>query len=384
MMAETAAKVVVGYALRPKRVTSFMSPDLLSYAKDNNVEFVPIDPIVPLVEQGPFDMVLHKLEGDSWANNLSDYSKAHPECVVVDAYDAVHKLDDRREMLAAVAHLDANNLGGSVVEVPKQIILELGTKPEDIADVLQKAGFSLPAVAKPLEANGTTSSHTLGLILEEESLLKLQPPVLLQEFVNHGGILFKLYVLGDKVMVFRRQSLPDIPPPSEWPTENATASEKPPKWDFLKKGMGIVEFNRISNEHLPESELMDNRVTDPPPEVMREIGLGLRKNMQLQTFNVDILREGGHGNRYFIVDINYMPGYERIPGFPELFVNFVKQCVAAHRETQGLPSAVAVAAGSDSVQGLPAQPYQVLPAKKKWAVLSAAMKFCGARGKPVA
>eukprot|EP00475_Leptophrys_vorax_P019666 TRINITY_DN26972_c0_g1_i1.p1 TRINITY_DN26972_c0_g1~~TRINITY_DN26972_c0_g1_i1.p1 ORF type:complete len:123 (+),score=8.54 TRINITY_DN26972_c0_g1_i1:1-369(+) len=88
--------------------------------------------------------------------------------------------------------------------------------------------------------------------------------------------------------------------------------------------------------------------------------------------------------RYFIVDINYMPGYERIPGFPELFVNFVKQCVAAHRETQGLPSAVAVAAGSDSVQGLPAQPYQVLPAKKKWAVLSAAMKFCGARGKPVA
>ena len=36
-----------------------------------------------------------------------------------------------------------------------------------------------------------------------------------QEFVNHGGILFKLYVLGDKVMVFRRQSLPDIPPPGD-------------------------------------------------------------------------------------------------------------------------------------------------------------------------
>jgi len=33
-----------------------------------------------------------------------------------------------------------------------------------------------------------------------------------QEFVNHGGVLFKLYILGDKVMVFRRNSLPDIQP----------------------------------------------------------------------------------------------------------------------------------------------------------------------------
>ncbi|CAI5942184.1 unnamed protein product [Closterium sp. NIES-65] len=409
-----------------------MQPELLAHAQTCGVEFVEIDPSRPLVDQGPFNMILHKLDGEEWAANLGAYERQHPEVVVIDEYENVHKLDDRREMLAAVSHVDASEHGAQV-HVPNQIIIERGTPSQDIAKILQDAGFSLPAVAKPLEANGTTSSHTLGLVLDEQSLLQVQAPVLLQEFVNHGGILFKLYVLGDKIMVFRRQSLPDIPPPELWapaaddsdvaPLPMEVPSPKAGKWDFLRKGVGVVEFNRISNVHMSEEELQDTRVTDPPPALMHDLGLTLRKHLRLHAFNVDILRQGGHADRYFVVDINYMPGYERIPGFPQFFVEFVQQSVrkrAAHlahltaSSFDSVTGADAAAAAADAVaavdsgvsvrsvrsegvelgeearaaliqkelevQGdvqMPMMPYPVLQGKKKWVVVRAAMMLRG-------
>ena len=34
---------------------------------------------------------------------------------------------------------------------------------------------------------------------------------MLQEFVNHGGVLFKVYVIGGHATCVRRRSLPDVP-----------------------------------------------------------------------------------------------------------------------------------------------------------------------------
>lgn len=41
-------------------------------------------------------------------------------------------------------------------------------------------GFQLPAVAKPVAANGTNSSHLLSLVLEPQALAHLETPVILQ------------------------------------------------------------------------------------------------------------------------------------------------------------------------------------------------------------
>jgi len=41
-------------------------------------------------------------------------------------------------------------------------------------------------VAKPLVADGSAKSHELSLAYDQHSLLKLEPPLVLQEFVNHG------------------------------------------------------------------------------------------------------------------------------------------------------------------------------------------------------
>lgn len=41
-------------------------------------------------------------------------------------------------------------------------------------------------VAKPLVADGSAKSHELSLAYDRYSLQKLEPPLVLQEFVNHG------------------------------------------------------------------------------------------------------------------------------------------------------------------------------------------------------
>lgn len=38
-------------------------------------------------------------QSEEWAQNLTSFSRNHPDVVIVDNYENVHKLDDRREML---------------------------------------------------------------------------------------------------------------------------------------------------------------------------------------------------------------------------------------------------------------------------------------------
>lgn len=48
------------------------------------------------------------------------------------------------------------------------------------------SAFCAAAVAKPLVADGTAKSHAMALAYDERSLATLEPPLVLQEFVNHG------------------------------------------------------------------------------------------------------------------------------------------------------------------------------------------------------
>ena len=101
------------------------------------------------------------------------------------------------------------------------------------------------SVAKPLIADGSAKSHELSLAYDQYSLQKLEPPLVLQEFVNHGnsywmvfttlhfsnsvhdqylssnttgwmclmhsgGVLFKVFIVGEAIRVVRRFSLPNV------------------------------------------------------------------------------------------------------------------------------------------------------------------------------
>lgn len=48
------------------------------------------------------------------------------------------------------------------------------------------------------------------MITSKEDLSLLRVPCVVQQYHDHGGVLFKVYVIDGDVMVFRRRSLPDL------------------------------------------------------------------------------------------------------------------------------------------------------------------------------
>ncbi|XP_065000721.1 inositol-tetrakisphosphate 1-kinase 4-like isoform X1 [Musa acuminata AAA Group] len=340
----TLEKLVVGYALTSKKVKSFLQPKLEGLAKKKGIVFVAIDQSQPLVDQGPFDIVLHKLTGKEWQQILQDYWEKHPEVTVLDPPAAIQHLYNRQSMLQDVANLNLSDCYGKV-GTPRQLVI---TKdPSSIPDAVSKARLTLPLVAKPLVVDGSAKSHELSLAYDEFSLSKLDPPLVLQEFVNHGGVLFKVYIVGEAIKVVRRFSLPDV---SKRELLNNTGVFRFPRVSCAaasaddadldpsiagKVFAGYMDFDLFmmtkSMLYYVKSECLFLSycfsVELPPRPLLEKLARELRLRLGLRLFNIDIIREHGTRDRFYVIDINYFPGYSKMPGYEHIFTDFLLRVV---------------------------------------------------------
>ncbi|XVE95102.1 hypothetical protein REPUB_Repub02eG0067700 [Reevesia pubescens] len=300
--------VVVGYALTSKKVKSFLQPKLEGLARNKGIFFVAIDQNQPLSDQGPFDIVLQKLTGKEWRQILEEYRRTHPEVTVLDPPDAIQHLHNRQSMLQCVADMNLSDSYGKV-GVPRQLVIKRDAS--SIRDAVAKAGLTLPLVAKPLVADGSAKSHELSLAYDQYSLQILEPPLVLQEFVNHGGVLFKVYIVGEAIKVVRRFSLPDV-----------TKRE-------LSKTAGVFRFPRVSCAAASADDAdLDPSVAELPPRPLLErLAKELRRRLGLRLFNLDIIREHGTRDHFYVIDINYFPGYGKMPGYEHIFTDFLLSLV---------------------------------------------------------
>ncbi|QHO41617.1 Inositol-tetrakisphosphate 1-kinase [Arachis hypogaea] len=342
----SSQKVVVGYALTSKKKRSFLQPKFLSFARyplflnivalpsaatvprsssrasyalfnfiisremgfhqvyglaHENIPpwifFVAIDLNKPLLEQGPFDVVLHKLSGKEWREVIEEYSEKHPEVTILDPPDAIQ-------------HLQTGNPCYKMQGWSSPAIV-CNKNPSTIPYEITKAGMKLPLVAKPLVVDGTAKSHELFLAYDEFSLSELEPPLVLQEFVNHGGLLFKIYIVGETIKVVRRFSLPNI-------------SEHE-----LSKVDGLFRFPRVScaAASADEADLDPTIAEHPPRSLLERLAGELRRRLGLHLFNIDMIREYGTKNVFYVIDINYFPGYGKMPDYEHVFTDFLLSLV---------------------------------------------------------
>ncbi|XP_021725847.1 inositol-tetrakisphosphate 1-kinase 1-like [Chenopodium quinoa] len=308
-------RISVGYALPPKKVDSILNPSLLTYAKSHAVDFIPIDVNQPLIHQGPFDCVLHKIYDDDWSNQLLDFASKNPSIPIIDSPTAIQRLHDRISMLEAVENLvipsSTEETAAMVpsVGIPKQVLLR-------DEDEIENLGLKFPVIAKPLVANGSIKSHQMSLVFNSNGLKKLknQTPIVLQEFVNHGGVLFKVYVAGKNVRCVQRKSLPDF---------DVTV-------DHFED---VMPFSQISNLPTSEKQQLVDNVAMPPMEFVNGLASALREGAQLNLFNFDLIRDGSEssGVKYLIIDINYFPGYAKLPEFEAMLTDFFLDVVSSSR-----------------------------------------------------
>ncbi|KAL9685083.1 hypothetical protein QQ045_022530 [Rhodiola kirilowii] len=296
--------IVVGYALTPKKIRSFMQPKLEKLARSKGIQFVAITQNRPLSDQGPFDVIMHKLRCKEWCQVLEEFMQDHPEVTILDPPNAIDQLRNRESMLKDVDDMKLSVSCG-MVGVPRQLVIT--SDASSIPEIVANAGLSLPLVAKPLIADGSQKFHELSLAYDKYCLQELEPPLVLQEFVNHGGILFKVYVVGEAIKVVRRFSLPDV-----------TKSE-------LSKISGVFRFPRVScaSESAEEAELDPEVAELPPQPLLERLARELRLRLGIRLFNLDIIREHGTRDRFYVIDINYFPGYGKMPDYEHIFTDFL-------------------------------------------------------------
>lgn len=305
-MSEKGTRYRIGYALAPKKVQSFIQPSLLNLAKERGIDLFPIQLTKPLMDQCPFDCLIHKLSDSEWINQLEQFLLQNPNVVVIDPPEAIERLHNRITMLQVVNQLDITceiSLG-----IPKQVFVE---SPELLLDSVASKGISFPVIAKPLVADGSAGSHQMYLVFNEEGLggLKLSLPFVLQEFVNHGGVIFKVYVAGQHMQCVKRRSLPDI------------SEEK------LGVSENLLSFSQISNvtaqDQSDESAAKLMEAAELPPlSFVTEVASQLRQALKLNLFNFDMIRDSRVGGRYLVIDINYFPGYAKMPCYETILTDF--------------------------------------------------------------
>jgi len=235
------------------------------------ISFVPLDLDSPLEEQhgGHFDVILHKLTEDilcisnksvsnhdpnthtKSVNNimythamkrvqtLNRYKRDHPSCCLVDHPDNIQALMSRSDIARILTKclVSVTTASGWHVSSPRHFII----RPHhplaaSIAlNHIRESNFTYPLIAKPLTAAGTVKSHRMVVVLNAKGLERIPTPCLVQEYANHDGMLYKVYVMGEKVWVFPRNSLPNLPV--------ADGSKDCCDEEFFNKDYSFVEFD---------------------------------------------------------------------------------------------------------------------------------------------
>ncbi|KAG2650837.1 hypothetical protein PVAP13_1NG242400 [Panicum virgatum] len=279
----------IGYAMLPNKHDTFVQPSFLDLAARHGVRLEAVDASRPLVEQGPFDLIVHKLYGQAWHAQLEAFSALHPESRTSPSSTRPPPSSTSSTaspcMLDVVAGLGVAREGA--VATPRQVIVAdaaaLAGDDANLAAAL--GGLRFPLIAKPEEVDGSAASHDLA-------------PVVLQEFVNHGGVLFKVYVV--------RCSLPDVP---DARLHDLAADAAAP-------------FANISL--LPPPAAGDAEM--PPQDFVDRVASELRWALGLHLINFDLIQasdpDGDAIARYLILDINYCPGYSKMPGFEPVLLDF--------------------------------------------------------------
>ncbi|KAK4433175.1 Inositol-tetrakisphosphate 1-kinase [Sesamum alatum] len=314
----------IAYALSPKKVESFIQPSLLNLADQRGIDLFPLQLSKPLIDQTPFDCLIHKLSSPDWINQLLRFISENPNVVVIDHPDAIERLHNRITMLQVVNNLNITPDDQLSLAIPNQLFVD--TPTQSLFDALASKSINFPVIAKPLVADGTAGSHQMSLVFNEEGLrgLDLNPPFVLQEFVNHGGVIFKVYVAGKHIQCVKRKSLPDISEEKLGVSENS------------------LSFSQISNVTAQEQsdDQSVGKVMEaaelPPSSFVNEVATELRQALKLNLFNFDMIRDSKVGGRYLVIDINYFPGYAKMPCYETVLTDFFLDIVQ-QKQSEGEP-----------------------------------------------
>ncbi|KAF7811086.1 inositol 1,3,4-trisphosphate 5/6-kinase 4 [Senna tora] len=312
--------VTVGYKMKPSRVEDFAKRGAFPLCPtQNGLMFMPLISDLPLSYQlNEVDIVLHKatdeilsIEKDNITFTqsmleLRKYLEDHKDCCVIDPLNNIYPLLDRLEIQNILLGLVELNAEGSCTIRGPHFLNVDNFDDLNFATELTKAKLSFPCMVKPKVACGVSNAHKMAIIFRVDDLKNLHVPLpaIIQEYVDHSSILYKFYVLGEKVFYAVKKSIPNadvLMKPSDG------GDLKPLEFDSLKS---LPTGNNVQHSGVSNSSSTTNESIDL--KLVTDAASWLRRRLQLTIFGFDVvIQEQTHD--HVIVDINYLPSFKEVP-----------------------------------------------------------------------
>ncbi|KAG5276626.1 hypothetical protein AALO_G00107810 [Alosa alosa] len=349
----------VGYWLSEKKIKKLNFQTFVEMCRKRGIEIIQLDLSRPLEEQGPLDMIIHKLtdhileadQRDTQAQllvqSVQDYIDAHPETVVLDPMPAIRTLLDRAKSYQLIHKIEDLMQDDRICSPPFLVVRnECG---RETLGQLQQHGITFPFICKTQVAHGT-NSHEMAIIFSEEDLKNIKPPCVIQSFINHNAVLYKVFVVGEAYSVVERPSLRNFP---TGPTDRRAIS-------FNSHNVSKPE----SSSDLTSRENLEGQSQVPSDDIIQMICRCLRQTLGISLFGIDIIIDNQTG-QHAVIDINAFPGYEGVPEFFDDLLSLVTSALQAKASTGGVVPRAHARAGGVQGQGQGNPPAVETPACTK-------------------
>ncbi len=301
------------------------------------IRFVPFSPGCSAADQPRCRAVLHRAMYDlalsrasaAATERLALLRELEARGIALEPLASVERFADRGALCRMLARIDG-------VRQPR--FVEVRSEGASVAEAAGSAGLRFPLLCKPLLASGPASSHDLAIVLHEAGLDGIRAPVLLQEYVPHGGKLIKAYCVGGRAHVAERASLPDL-----------RATRQPPAMLRFNSHQPLPGAHELAHAVVPAETPAETPAKTPAEAA--ELGAELRarasrlvvwlaERIGLKLLGVDLIvarddAEPQDPGELLIVDINYFPSgaATKFPEAAEALASFVRGLIDDHPST---------------------------------------------------
>lgn len=283
--------------------------------RDNHqIEFVPIDLNAAVPANAAVNLIVHKVSdilalSRSTTSDASEVKNARDQisrfhqwcqistCGVIDPLnEAVVPLMNRVTMLDLLSEICKD------IEVSVPTYKFIGPCSNALEDL------NVPVMIKSVEACSSKASHEMTIAGIGSENIYLNEQVIVQEFIKHHGILYKVYVVDNSMKVVARPSFIEAPP-------------------------GVTKFDSqiipkvFGNHGNPLFGVSCTSRPDLTAEQLEQVGMLIKKvqlifSGTLTMYGIDVIVSEQDGELYAI-DLNYFPGFEEFPDFHRVFAALI-------------------------------------------------------------
>jgi inositol-1,3,4-trisphosphate 5/6-kinase/inositol-tetrakisphosphate 1-kinase len=181
--------LLIGYYLSRKKLSKLRFDQFLNLCKHFHIDTIELthDYFERTNIRIP-QLIIHKLEDDILSRLLLEKIRLLPKSstIILDEFDSISRLLNRYDQYSLL------NSDQKYYIVPPFICVKNDDNKLMIEKMLINNQILFPILCKPIQAHGD-KSHDMKIIFDIEHLNDIDKPCVLQQFIDHDGILFKVF-----------------------------------------------------------------------------------------------------------------------------------------------------------------------------------------------